>query len=45
MIDDEIFADDNRFDLIEIINSTFDNTMIRCLFNVFFIMNVDMKRR
>ena len=45
-IDDEIFIDDNRFDdLIEIINLTFDNIIIRCLFNVFFIINVNMKKR
>ena len=43
---DRIFVDDNRFndDLIEIINSTFDNIMIRCLFNVFSAANVDTKR-
>ena len=38
---------DNRFnnDLIEIIDSTFNNIMIRCLFNVFLIINVNIKKR
>ena len=44
--DDRIFVNDNRFnDLIEIISLTFNNIMIRCLFNVFFITNIDIKRR
>ena len=35
--DDRLFIDDNRFDddLIEITNLTFDNLMIRYLFNIF----------
>ena len=46
MINNEIFVDDNRFnDLIEITNSTFDNIMIRYSFNVFFVINVNMKKR
>ena len=46
MINNEIFVDDNRFnDLIEIINLMFNNIMIRCLFNVFFIININMKKR
>ena len=46
MINDEIFVDDDRFDdLIEIINLTFNNIIIRYLFNVFFIINIDIKRR
>ena len=45
MINDEIFVNVNRFnDLIKIINLTFDNIMIRCLFNVFFIINVNIKK-
>ena len=45
MINDEIFVNDNRFDdLIEIISLTFDNIMIRYLFNVFFIMNINTKK-
>ena len=46
MIDDEIFIDNNQFDdLIEIINSTFDNIIIRYLFNISFITNIDIKKR
>ena len=46
MINNEIFVDDNRFnDLIEIINLMFNNIMIRCLFNVFLIININMKKR
>ena len=46
MINDEIFADDNRFnDLIEIINSTFNNIIIRYSFNIFFVMNINTKKR
>ena len=46
MINDKIFVDDNRFnDLIEIINSTFDNIMIRYLFNVSLIININIKKR
>ena len=46
MINDEISADDNRFDdLIEIINLMFDNTIIRCLFNVSLIININIKKR
>ena len=45
MINDEIFVNVNRFnDLIKIIDLTFDNIMIRCLFNVFFIINVNIKK-
>ena len=45
-INDEIFVNNNRFnDLIEIINLTFNNIIIRCLFNVFFIINVNIKKR
>ena len=46
MINDEIFANNNRFnDLIEITNLTFNNIMIRYLFNVFFIININIKKR
>ena len=46
MIDNKIFINDNRFnDLIEIINLTFNNIMIRYLFNVFLIINVNIKKR
>ena len=46
MINDEIFVNDNRFnDLIEIISSTFNNIIIRYLFNVFFIININIKKR
>ena len=47
MIDNNrIFVDDNRFnDLIEVINLMFNNIMIRYLFNVSFITNIDMKKR
>ena len=46
MIDDEIFIDDNRFDdLIEIIDLMFNNIIIRCLFNVFFVININIKKR
>ena len=46
MINDKIFINDNRFnDLIEIIDSAFDNIMIRCLFNVSLITNIDIKKR
>ena len=45
MINNEIFINDNRFnDLIEIINSTFNNIIIRYLFNVFFITNINIKK-
>ena len=44
--DDRLFANDNRFndDLIEIIDLTFDNIIIRYLFNVFFAANINMKK-
>ena len=46
MINDKIFIDDNRFnDLIEIINSTFDNIIIRYSFKIFFITNINIKKR
>ena len=46
MIDDKISVNDNRFDdLIEIIDLTFDNIMIRYSFNVFLITNVNTKKR
>ena len=46
MINDEIFVNDNQFnDLIEIISSTFNNIIIRYLFNISFITNVDIKKR
>ena len=46
MINDRIFANNNRFnDLIEIINSTFNNIIIRYLFNAFFITNINIKKR
>ena len=43
---DRLFVDDNRFDndLIEITNSTFNNIIIRYLFNVFFITNINIKK-
>ena len=45
MINDEIFVNNNRFnDLIEIIDSTFNNIMIHYLFNVSFITNIDIKK-
>ena len=44
MINDKIFINDNRFDdLIEIINSMFNNIIIRYLFNVSLITNINIK--
>ena len=39
--------DDNRFgdDLIKITNSTFNNLIIRYSFNIFFITNINTKKR
>ena len=46
MINDKIFANNNRFDdLIEIRNLTFNNIIIRYSFNAFFIINVNIKKR
>ena len=45
MINDEIFINDNRFDdLIEIINSMFNNIIIRYSFKIFFIINFNIKK-
>ena len=43
---DRIFVDNNRFDddLIEITDLIFNNTIIRYLFNVFFIININIKK-
>ena len=46
MINDKIFVDNNQFnDLIEIINLIFNNIIIRYSFNIFFIINIHIKKR